>query len=143
MNFNCCSENFTSLPFYLKHLKSHEDNVRIYVRCTICNQTCESWDAFRKHNLRDHNDNNPIELYNIYKNACQNLISNRNDSNIDVTMENTSHDASDLEKMKLTYGQFLLDMTYQNKLKANTVDSLNKNTKELVISFLNNLKVYK
>ncbi len=47
---------------------------------------------------------------------------------------------SDLEKTKLNYGQYLLDMTYQNKFKAKTVESLNANTKKLVV-ILNNLKV--
>lgn len=154
-NFNCCGENFAVLTNYLQHLKSHEDNVRIYVRCVICNQTCISWDAFRKHNIRDHKDNNPIELFDSYINMIQNLSLNGIDSNVSQQQEtheienNVLSDleeddvfsSDDLEKTKLNYGQYLLDITYQNELKAKTVDSLNANTKKLVVAFLNNLKV--
>jgi hypothetical protein len=157
LNLACCSENFSSVPAYLQHLKTHEDNSNIFIKCIVCGQTCLDWRAFRQHNMRTHKHDSPIELYDQYRNMVHNIISDdSNDLNeINLNQENymdanseeehsfehpvNSND--DFENTKLSYAQFLLKITYQNQLTTKIVDILNENTKKLVLLVLNDLKV--
>jgi hypothetical protein len=56
--------------------------------------------------------------------------------------ENSTEVEQNFLKSKVLYAQYLLDMTSKYKLTKNTVDDFNRNTKKLVIAFLDNLKVF-
>jgi len=140
LNLACCSENFSSVPAYLQHLKTHEDNSNIFIKCIVCGQTCLDWRAFRQHNMRTHKHDSPIELYDQYRNMVNNIISD--DSNdFEHSFEHPVNSNDDFENTKLSYAQFLLKITNQNQLTTKIVDILNENTKKLVLLFLNDLKV--
>jgi hypothetical protein len=67
---------------------------------------------------------------------------NEIDANFEVDNE-VEEELTDFENKKMNFAQYLLDMTYQHKLTAKTVDSLNNHTKHLFVSFINDLKVNK
>ena len=154
-NHACCGDTFSNVPLYLQHLKTHEDNTNIMIKCIICGQTCINWISFRKHNTRNHKDNNPLEIFDQYTDMVDDLIVNdlnetsvNGENNIDTISEkdrsfeypvNFNNESRDFEKTKQSYAQFLLEITYQYKLTVHTVDSLNENTKKLVLIFLNDL----
>jgi hypothetical protein len=141
------------MPAYLQHLKMHENNLSCYLKCNLCGASCVSWLAFRQHNLRNHKQN-PLELFDTYNIMLNNLDFeddlviddsveeiNELNENVEVEEEVIEEELIDVENKKINYAQYLLEMTYQNKLTAKTVDSLNYHTKHLFVSFINDLKV--
>ena len=75
-NHACCEDTFSNVPLYLQHLKTHEDNTNIMIKCIICGQTCINWISFRKHNTRNHKDNNPLEIFDEFTVMVDDLIAN-------------------------------------------------------------------
>lgn len=157
MNYTCCGAVFKNMPPYLEHLKSHKDNSNLFIKCA-CGQTCVNWEAFKKHNLRYHKDDNPLEMLETYQTLVNNLFesesgreenASNNSFHVDDSLSSSKDENSlprddkenDFEKSKFLYAQYLLEMTYQYKLTAKTVDDFNTNTKKLVISFLDDFKL--
>jgi hypothetical protein len=157
MEFICCDEKFLNMPTYLEHLRSHSDNENLYIKCNTCSQSCPNWDSFRRHNLKYHKDNNPIDLLNDYQSMLTSIISDSSKNeqenySVDADSIIVDHQFSSEENSaeveqnnflnsKYLYGQYLLEMTYKYKLTKNTVDDFNRYTKKLVVTFLDNLKV--
>ena len=101
--------------------------------------------------MRNHKGDNPLDILEDYENLVNEImIDNPNRYNDQPVINNSFSEENienevildesrDIEKSKFNYGQYLLEMTYQYKLTAKTVDDLN--TKKLVLSFLDDLKV--
>jgi hypothetical protein len=156
MEFFCCDEKFLNMPTYIEHLRSHTDNENLYIKCNTCYQSCPNWDSFRRHNLKYHKDNNPLDLLNDYQSMLKRIISDSSNSEQEnvtpdadpflvddqFSSENSTEVEQNFLKSKVLYAQYLLDMTSKYKLTKNTVDDFNRNTKKLVNAFLDNLKVF-
>jgi hypothetical protein len=127
LNYTCCEETFITMPPYLHHLKIHESNSFCYLKCNICGNSSLNWPAFRKHNYRQHKNENPIELFHTYNVMINSLNFDDElliDSNPEINEMNNvfeEEDASEeeftvFENRKMSYAQFLLELTYQHKL---------------------------
>ena len=55
MSYKCCGNDFNDLNLYAQHLRFHSKYIHMNVLCNACGQISTSWNAFRKHNLRNHN----------------------------------------------------------------------------------------
>lgn len=153
LNYNCCNESFQTIPKYLNHLKQHEINFSYHLKCNLCGGNCINWPTFRKHNTKYHKKENPLELFDTFNIMLENLNieddliiheaeeGNQLNDECIVLQENIEETLNDIENKKINYAQYLLQMTYEHKLTANTVDSLNYHTKNLFVSLINDLKV--
>ena len=144
------------MPTFITHLRSHTDNENLYIKCNTCYQSCPNWDSFRRHNLKYHKDNNPLDVLNDYQSMLKRIISDSSNNEQEkvtpdadpfivddqFSSENSTEVEQNFLKSKVLYAQYLLDMTSKYKLTKNTVDDFNRNTKKLVIAFLDNLKVF-
>jgi hypothetical protein len=63
------------MPTYIEHLRSNTDNENLYIKCNTCYQSCPNWDSFRRHNLKYHKDNNPLDLLNDDQSMLKRIIS--------------------------------------------------------------------
>jgi hypothetical protein len=97
-----------------------------------------------------------MDLLNDYQSMLKRIISDSSNSEQEnvtpdadpflvddqFSSENSTEVEQNFLKSKVLYAQYLLDMTSKYKLTKNTVDDFNRNTKKLVIAFLDNLKVF-
>lgn len=54
MSYECCGIKFSNTRIYIDHLKLHNKNLKLSVTCNECGQISSSWNAFKKHNNRNH-----------------------------------------------------------------------------------------
>jgi hypothetical protein len=90
------------------------------------------------HNQRIHKDENPFDLFNNYSYVTENMsfddpiieesvineASHKTD-NEDINYKSEEDEINYLEETQISYSQYLLEMTYQHKISAKTVDKLN------------------
>ena len=65
--------------------------------------------------------------YPIIEESAINEASHETD-NEDINYKSEEDEINDLEETQISYSQYLLEMTYQHKLSAKTVDTLNYHT---------------
>jgi hypothetical protein len=154
-NYSCSGFTYQYLSHYLQHLKTHQKNAEFFVNCIVCGQTCSNWDAFRKHNQRIHKDENSLDLFNNYSYVTENISfddpiieesvineASHETDNEDINYKSEEDEINDLEETQIRYSQYLLEMTFQQKLSSKTVDTLNYHTKRLFDSSLMVFKVF-
>jgi hypothetical protein len=147
MQYECCGNQFSNLITYMRHLKYHGHNINLQVKCNECGQTCGSWDAFRKHNSRWHKENTTLNQYDddIYDDDIYSVID-------DLVLQDTLEDSEMLENNEPVetcsdsddfdiYGQYMLEFSYQHKLPEKSINTLNKNTENLIRTLLLSSKV--
>jgi hypothetical protein len=133
---------------YMRHFKYHDRNINLQVKCNECGHTCTSWVALRKKNSRLLKEKKIFNQYLIIITVLTMIFSQFLTICFSKKHRKIRKFWKIMNKLKnvqilliLTFMDNMLEMSYLHKLPEKSINTLNKNTENLILTLLLSSKV--